>query len=216
MDDHPVPDPRRPLTENPRAELMVGLAEELDRLRAEPRTVVRAFSLPVVIMVVSVLMMVRLGRPEWAMVAGVMLAVALGCAWLVDGNRRRLIGYGIGAGAWQVVEPYFFQLPGVSREAFDSVAAMYDRYDFGAVFFAGLTPFPYKVFTVSAGVFQINFVVFVVASAMSRGLRFFILAGLIYKFGTPIADFIDKYFNLLAWVFGFLLVGGFVAIEFLL
>lgn len=128
-----------------------------------------------------------------------------------------LVGYGIGAGAWSLVEGVFFQyVPGVTPEAFARVQGLYADYDFWAVFVAGLTPIPYKVFTLSAGVFAINLPVFVVASALSRGLRFSIVAGLIYQFGPPISRFIDRYFNLLTWVFGALLVLGFVVIEFLL
>ncbi len=128
-----------------------------------------------------------------------------------------VIGYGIGAGAWSMVQDWFFlYVPGVSPEAFAGVQALYDRWDFWAVFLAGLTPIPYKVFTLSAGVFSINFGVFVLASVLSRGLRFFLVAGLIYKFGPSIARFIDKYFNLLATAFGILLLGGFLIIEFVL
>lgn len=128
-----------------------------------------------------------------------------------------VIGYGIGAGAWQLVEGWFFTyVPGVGPEPFARVQALYDTYDFWAIFLAGLTPIPYKVFTLSAGVFSINFGVFVLASALSRGLRFFVVAGLIYRFGPPIARFIDRYFDLLVWVFGIALVGGFLVIELLL
>ena len=128
-----------------------------------------------------------------------------------------IIGYGIGAGAWDLLEPWFYQyVPGVSPEAFEQVQALYDRWDFWAIFFAGLTPIPYKVFTLSAGVFSINFGIFVIASVLSRSIRFFVLAGLIFKFGKPIASFIDRYFNLLAWIFGIMLLGGFLVIELLL
>lgn len=128
-----------------------------------------------------------------------------------------VIGYGIGAGAWTLVQDWFFAyVPGVSEASFARVQGLYERYDFWAVFLAGLTPIPYKVFTLSSGVFAINFGVFVVASILSRGLRFFIVAGLIYRFGPPIADFIDRYFDRLAWLFGILLVGGFLVIELVL
>ena len=128
-----------------------------------------------------------------------------------------IIGYGIGAGAWHLAEPWFFDyVPGVSQEAFDGVRALYDRWDFWAIFLAGLTPIPYKVFTLSAGVFAINFPVVLAASVLSRGLRFFVLAGLIFKFGKPIEAFIDRYFNLLVTVFGVLLIAGFLLIEFVL
>ena len=128
-----------------------------------------------------------------------------------------VLGYGLGFGAWHLVQDWFFAyVPGVSPEAFGQVQALYDRYDFWAVFLAGLTPIPYKVFTLSSGVFGINFGVFAVASVLSRGLRFFVVAGLIYRFGPPIARFIDRYFDLLAWTFGILLVGGFLVVELLL
>jgi len=126
-------------------------------------------------------------------------------------------GYLIGAGAWHILGDFFFAyVPGVTPEAFQGVQAYYDRYDFWAVFLAGLTPIPYKVFTLSAGVFAINFPVFLLASLLSRGLRFFVVAGLIYRFGRPMSRFIDRYFNLLTWVFGALVILGFVVVKLLL
>jgi len=128
-----------------------------------------------------------------------------------------ILGYWIGTTFWSLVGPFFFEyVPGVSPDAFERVRALYTRWDFWAVFLAGLTPIPYKVFTLSAGVFAINFPVFVLASALSRGLRFFVLAGLIYRFGDAIGGFIDRYFDRLMWAFGILLVGGFVVIEMVL
>ena len=64
--------------------------------------------------------------------------------------------------------------------------------------------------------FAINFPSFVLASVLSRGLRFFLVAGLIYRFGSSISYFIDRYFSLLTWAFGFLVVLGFVLVEFVL
>ncbi|MDT8342486.1 MAG: VTT domain-containing protein [Longimicrobiales bacterium] len=128
-----------------------------------------------------------------------------------------VLGYLLGAWGWQVLEPVFFRyVPGVTPEAFAQVRDLYERWDFWAVFLAGLTPIPYKVFTLSSGVFGISFPVFLVASALSRGLRFFLVAGLIFAFGEPIARFIDRYFNLLTWLFALLLLGGFLVIEWVL
>ena len=128
-----------------------------------------------------------------------------------------IVGYLIGAGAWQALGGFFFDyVPGVTPEAFQGVQEFYDRYDFWAVFLAGLTPIPYKVFTLSAGVFYINFPVFVMASLLSRGLRFFAEAGLIYWYGPTISRFIDRYFNLLAWLFGALIILGFLVVKYLL
>ncbi len=128
-----------------------------------------------------------------------------------------VLGYLLGAGAWHVLADFFYTyVPGVTPEAFEGIREFYNRYDFWAVFLAGLTPIPYKVFTLSAGVFSINFPVFLLASVISRGLRFFLVAGLIYRFGPPISRFIDRYFNLLTWVFGALIILGFLVIEFAL
>ena len=126
-----------------------------------------------------------------------------------------VVGYGIGAVVWSSVSGFFFSdfVPGVTPEAFATVQGYYDQWNFWAVFMAGLTPLPYKVFTISAGVFSINFPVFVLASALSRGLRFFLVAGLIYRYGESIGSFIDRYFNILTWVFALLLVLGFVVIR---
>jgi len=94
------------------------------------------------------------------------------------------------------------------------VQQLYMKYDAWAVGIAGFTPIPYKVFTISAGAFKISFNVFMIASIISRSLRFFLVAGLIYIFGNPIKIFIDKYFNLLTIIFTLLLIGGFVIIKY--
>ncbi|MFC1834073.1 YqaA family protein [Thermodesulfobacteriota bacterium] len=101
------------------------------------------------------------------------------------------------------------------EERWDKVGSLYDRYAGWAVGAAGFTPIPYKVFTIAGGAFRINFLVFLVASAISRSARFFLVGGLIYYFGPSIKVFIDQYFNILAIVFTLLLVGGFVLIKFL-
>ena len=125
-----------------------------------------------------------------------------------------ILGYGIGALVWLSVSGFFFDyVPGLTPEAFANVQELYDRWGFWAVFGAGLTPIPYKVFTISAGVFAINFPVFVLASVLSRGLRFFLIAGLIYRYGEPIRRFIDRYFGLLTWVFALIFVLGFYVIK---
>lgn len=123
-------------------------------------------------------------------------------------------GYGIGWALWAGVDQFFFSyVPGVSPESFQQVQALYEKYDFWAIFAAGFSPIPYKVFTLSSGVFEISFLVFLLASATSRSARFFIVAGLIYFYGPPIQGFIDRHFDRLAWLFLLLLVGGFVVIK---
>ncbi|MCY3704272.1 MAG: DedA family protein [Gammaproteobacteria bacterium] len=127
-----------------------------------------------------------------------------------------VIGYGIGAGAWHLFDQFFFEhIPGVSPESFARVQGLYGRYDFWVIFLAGLTPLPYKVFTLSAGVFAINFPVFVLASCISRGLRFFVLGGLVYRWGSALRGAIDRHFNTFTWIFGILLVAGFAVVALL-
>jgi membrane protein DedA with SNARE-associated domain len=94
------------------------------------------------------------------------------------------------------------------------IEALYQKYDAWAVGIAGFTPIPYKLFTIAAGMFKIDFAVFVLASAVSRSARFFLVAGLIYIFGPAIQSFIDRYFNLLAVVFVVLLILGFAVIKY--
>ena len=128
-----------------------------------------------------------------------------------------IVGYGIGAVVWGSVSGFFFDyVPGITPEAFANAQGLYERWDFWFVFLAGLTLIPYKVFTIAAGVFEINFPVFVLASVLSRGLRFFLVAGLIYLYGEPIRSFIDRYFNLVVSVFALIFVLGFVLISFVL
>lgn len=95
------------------------------------------------------------------------------------------------------------------------IQEVYQRYDAWAVGIAGFTPIPYKVFTIAAGMFKVNFAVFLIASLISRSARFFLLGWLIYAFGPRIQRFIDRYFNTLAVVFCVLLVLGFVLIRYL-
>lgn len=133
------------------------------------------------------------------------------------------IGYAIGYYAWMSANGdftafanfFFNNIPGFSVSLFNDIKQLFIEWDFWVVFTAGFTPVPYKVFTISAGVFDINLLMFFTASLISRGARFFIIAFLIWKFGPSIKRFIDKYFNLLAIAFTILLVGGFVMIKFL-
>ncbi|HPN39621.1 MAG TPA: YqaA family protein [Melioribacteraceae bacterium] len=111
---------------------------------------------------------------------------------------------------------FFNNIPGFTEALFYKVKGLYDEWNFWVVFTAGFTPIPYKVFTVSGGAFQVNFVMFIIASIISRGARFFLVAFLIWKFGPQIKVFIDKYFNLLAIGFTVLLIGGFVLIKYLI
>lgn len=123
-------------------------------------------------------------------------------------------GYFIGWQFMGIIGERIIDLYGLTHKI-DSIALLYRDYDAWAVFIAGFTPLPYKLFTIAAGAFGVNFMVFVLASAVSRSLRFVLLGSLIYWFGPGIQRFINRYFNLLATAFTVLLVVGFVAIKYL-
>lgn len=135
-----------------------------------------------------------------------------------------LLGYMIGHFLWwtpsneftSIAMFFFNKIPGFTETVFYNVQKLYEQYDFWIIFTAGFTPIPYKVITISSGAFNINMVMFIIASTISRGARFFLVAFLIWKYGPQIKIFIDKYFNWLAIAFTVLLIGGFVAIKYAL
>lgn len=124
-------------------------------------------------------------------------------------------GYLIGLYLMDAVGYNIIELYGVA-EKYEYVQELYRTYDAWVVAVAGFTPIPYKVFTITAGAFEINFWVFIIVSAISRAARFFILAAIIYKFGSPIKAYIDRYFGILSVAFMVLLILGFVVIKLVL
>ena len=96
---------------------------------------------------------------------------------------------------------------------FTKVGAAYGKYNWIIVAIAGFTPIPFKVITITAGVFRINFLIFCIAAALSRSARFFLVAGLMGWKGEQIRPVIEKYFNWLSLAFVVLLVGGFLVFK---
>lgn len=125
-----------------------------------------------------------------------------------------IAGFYIGTVFWELGKGIIFSY--VDQATFESVRRYFIEYEAWTILAAGFTPIPYKVFTISAGFFEVNFAIFVAASVLSRGARFFLVGGLIYLFGAPVKAFIDKYFNLLTLVFMALLIGGFIVIKYVL
>ena len=133
-----------------------------------------------------------------------------------------MLGYAIGLTVWGQIDQtvYGWHIPGINAENFAKATAWYDEYNFWIVFAAGFTPLPYKVITISAGVFFKDggwgpFAIFLVASTVSRSARFFLVAGLMGRLGPRIVPILDKYFNLACALFMVLLVGGFLVIKYL-
>ncbi|MGI3185534.1 YqaA family protein [Nioella aestuarii] len=133
---------------------------------------------------------------------------------LVSSVLGGLMGYYIGYGLFETVGRPVLEFYGKDAY-FEEFATRYNEWGAWAVLIAGVTPFPYKVITIMSGVTQLNLGVFMVASVIARGLRFFIVAALLWKFGAPIRDFIERRLGLMFTLFVILLLGGFYVVKFL-
>lgn len=147
-----------------------------------------------------------LARPSraWLIASVALLASVLG----------GMLGYAIGALAYEQIGEPILQSLGKA----DSMAEFSQRFnDFGfwAVLTAGVTPFPYKVITIMSGWTGMPLATFIVTSIFARALRFYLVAFLLWRFGAPIKDFIEKRLPLMFTLFVLLLIGGFYAVRFL-
>ena len=151
------------------------------------------------------LIALAIGRPKRA------LWFALVCtAGSVIGG---MIGYYIGFSLFEQIGRPVLEFYGAT-EKFDQVGQLYRDNLVLALGTAGFTPIPYKVFTIAGGAFAVPFVPFVLVSMVSRAMRFFLVAGLIYALGPRVKTFIDRYFNVLTIVFVVVLVLGFYVVKF--
>lgn len=123
-----------------------------------------------------------------------------------------LLGYAIGALAFDTIgEPILTALG--KGHAMEEFATRFNDMGFWAVLTAGVTPFPYKVITIMSGFTGMPLGVFITTSILARGLRFFIVAGLLWKYGAPMRDFIERRLGLMFTLFVALLFGGFFAAK---
>ena len=97
--------------------------------------------------------------------------------------------------------------------SFNTFENYYKEYGILIVLGAGFTPFPFKFMTIASGVFSLNIFLFILTALVARGLRFYLLASLLFIFGEKIKILIDKYFNILAVLFFVLLLGSFMLIK---
>lgn len=122
-----------------------------------------------------------------------------------------LFGYYIGAFLFETVGQPIFDFYGKS-DAVEAFSEKFNTYGAWAVLVAGVTPFPFKVITIMSGVTGLSLPVFIVSAIIARTLRYFIIAALLWKFGEPIRDFIERRLGLMFIVFCVLLFGGFALI----
>lgn len=124
------------------------------------------------------------------------------------------LGYYIGAELFDAVAKPILDFYH-KGEAFEAFKTRFNEQGHWAVLFAGMTPFPYKVITITSGATALPFWTFMFWSVIARGLRFYIVATLLWKFGTPIRDFIEHRLGLMTLVFFALLFGGFYVVKYL-
>lgn len=128
-----------------------------------------------------------------------------------------VLGWTIGHLAWDAVKDTFFNyIPGFTPERFEQVKGFYNEYGILAILGAAFTPIPYKIFTIASGALDYSVLNLIWASFLGRAGRFFLVALIIRIVGEKAKEWIDKYFNILAFAFFVLLVGGFVAIKYLM
>ena len=126
-----------------------------------------------------------------------------------------LFGYAIGYLLFEAVGVPILNFYGKADE-FAGFTQLFADYGVWILIIKGMTPIPYKLMTIAAGVAHMDVLAFVLASIVARALRFFIVAALLYFFGEPIRVFIEKRLTLVTSAFVVLLVGGFVAARYLI
>lgn len=123
-------------------------------------------------------------------------------------------GYFIGAFLYEAIGQPILALYG-KEDSFQKVSQWYNEWGGWGVLFAAVTPFPYKVLTIFSGATGLNLITFAVVSVIGRGLRFFLVSALLYWFGEPVREFIEKRLGLMFTIAMVLLIGGFVAVKFI-
>jgi membrane protein YqaA with SNARE-associated domain len=121
------------------------------------------------------------------------------------------LGYAIGYFAFDTIGEPLLRFYGVTDQ-YQSLQHLYDRWGAWLIVIKGATPIPYKLVTIASGAFHFDLATFTVASVISRGIRFFLIAALLWRFGEPIRDFIEKRLTLVFSVSVAALVGGFLAV----
>lgn len=133
---------------------------------------------------------------------------------LVSSVLGGLLGYAIGAFAFESIGQPILMSMG-KADAMAEFNTRFNDFGFWAVLVAGVTPFPYKVITIMSGWTAMPLGTFVATSILARALRFFIVAALLWKFGPPVREFIEKRLGLMFTLFMIFLIGGFVVVKYL-
>ena len=149
-----------------------------------------------------------------------MVLATPGKAWKIAGVATvasvlgGYFGYAIGVFGYELIAKPILSFYGYIHQ-FEVFQGYYHEWGAWIVFGAGLTPFPYKVVTIASGAVGLNLWVFGIASVVARGMRFYLVAWLLKKYGEPMKVFIEKNLGILSVLFMILLLGGFYAIKYM-
>lgn len=125
-----------------------------------------------------------------------------------------LFGYAIGYFLFETLGQKILEIYGAA-EKFADMQRRYDEYGGWIILAKGLTPFPFKILTILSGVMKMDLKIFILSSIAARAMRFYLVAGLLWKFGAPIQAFIEKYLGWVTLAFLLVLIGGFVAVAYI-
>jgi membrane protein YqaA with SNARE-associated domain len=125
-----------------------------------------------------------------------------------------LLGYAIGFYFFETIGAWLVKTYGL-QDGLAKFRAGFEEWGIWIILIKGLTPIPYKLVTIASGAAHFDLFTFAWASIVTRGVRFFLVAALLWKFGEPIRDFIERRLALVTWVFLIALVGGFMAFRYL-
>lgn len=125
-----------------------------------------------------------------------------------------LAGYAIGYFLFETLGSWIIEFYSLGAK-FADFQHTWNEWGLWIILIKGLTPIPYKLVTIASGLAKFNLLVFLLASVVTRGLRFFLVAGLLRQFGTPIRTFIEQRLTLVTTAFAVLVVMGFVVLRYL-
>lgn len=125
-----------------------------------------------------------------------------------------IAGYAIGYFLYDTVGVKIVEFYGY-QQAFTTFVEKYGEWGFEIIVAKGMTPIPFKILTIASGVAKFPLIEFIAASIIARAMRFYLVAALIWKFGAPIQNFVEKYLGWLTLLFLILLIGGFVVIKYI-
>lgn len=160
------------------------------------------FPLPPDILLIP--MMLARPREAWRVAAICTIASVVG----------GMLGYAIGYWGFDLIGRPILELYH-AMDKYDALRAGFDRWGVWIIIIKGMTPIPYKLVTIASGVAHFDLLAFIGASIISRSLRFFLLAALLWWFGPAVRDFIEKRLMLVTTAFAVCLVGGFLVIRYL-